>query len=287
MDQDQKKKEAVLHGEHRQRIKERYASTGFDGFSPHEVLEMLLFYAIPRKDVNPIAHRLINRFGSLSGVLDAPVEQIEAVEGMGPTSAQFLKLFPEVARLYLIDRQCSTQALTNFSKIREYLQPHFVGLTKERMMLVLLDHGMHPLCCTCVAEGSASSLKASYRTMAELIIKYQATAAILAHNHPGGVPFPSEADKSLTLSAIQLLDALNVSLVDHFVLTDTTCVPMMMQDNGLFHAYRSDVFGRDFRNSFYQPHEEEKKHDPAMMKNTILDAFDNAKDKDKDNKEDS
>ena len=266
-------KELSIHGDHRQRIKERYAATGFDGFSPHEVLEMLLFYVIPRKDVNPLAHRLINRFGSLSGVLDAPVKEIEAVEGMGPTSAQFLKLFPEIARLYLLDRQASSHKLTNVRKIRDYLQPYFAGLTKERMMLVLLDHGMHPLCCTCVAEGSASSLKASYRTMAELIIKHQATAAILAHNHPGGVPFPSEADKSLTLATMQLFDALNVSLIDHFVLTDTTCVPMMMQDNGLFHAYRSDVFGRDFRNSFYQLHEDEKKDDPAVMKNTLLDAF--------------
>lgn len=267
-------KESNIHKEHRSRIKERYAATHFQGFSQHEVLELLLFYVIPRQDVNPVAHALIEQFGSLSRVLDAPVDVLGKVKGMGPAAAQYLKLFPDVTRLYLIDRQTSIHALNTHRKVRDHLQPHFSTLRNEKLMLLLLDNAMHPLCCECISEGTASNVQVAYRRIAELVVKYNATAAILAHNHPSGIPFPSDSDKSITMAAVQFLDALNVSLIDHFIFTDTTCVPMRLQDRSLFRSHQSDSFDNQFYNTFYQLNTESDDRPTAALRNTLLENLD-------------
>lgn len=267
------KNEPCIHKDHRKRIKERYAATGFKGFSPHEVLEMLLFYVIPRQDVNPIAHALIEQFGSLSGVLDAPQEELAKVKGMGAAAAQYLKLFPDVTRLYLIDRQDVGHSLNTLRKVKDYLQPHFAALHQERLVLLLLDNALHPLHCECVSEGSVSEVKASYRRIAELVLKYQATCAIIAHNHPSGITFPSDADKAMTISIGQFLDALNVSLLDHFVFTDTTCVPMLLQDNGLFRTRKNTTFDDQFYNAFYQMENTKDEKPTAILRNSLLDSL--------------
>ena len=147
------KEVANLHKEHRKRVRERYAATGFEGFSSHEILEYLLFYAIPRNDTNPVAHTLINRYGSLSAVLEAPYEELADMEGMGPVSAQFLSMLPQLARVYLMDRQVSMKSYDAMA-VKRYLQPMFVGATTEHLILMLLDNGMHLLDCRCVAKGS-------------------------------------------------------------------------------------------------------------------------------------
>ncbi len=272
MDTD-KKNSSQLHQAHRSRIRERYIATGFDGFSPHEVLELLLFYAIPRQDVNPLAHRLIHRFGSLSRVMDAPLQELKQVDGMGPVAAQYLKLFPEVTRLYLIDRQVSALTLDTHRKVRDYLQPHFAALSSERLYILLLDNGMHPIHCQCVANGNISGVRASYREIAEIVLQYRATAVILAHNHPGGVPFPSEADKALTRSLGEFLEAMDVSLIEHFIFTDRTCVPFLWQNSGLFRPQKSDVFGKVFYETFYEGNAYISDPSDAILEITLLDTL--------------
>ena len=259
-----------LHQAHRQRLRERYEATGFEGFSQHEVLELLLFYAIPRRDVNPLAHRLIRRFGSLSKVMDAPIDELTAVDGIGPAAAQYLKIFPDITRLYLIDRQVSAKTLDTHRKVRDFLQPHFAGLSHERLYVLLLDNGLHPLACECISEGTIAAVRTSFREITELAIKYRATAVILAHNHPGGVPHPSEADKALTLSLGQFLEALDISLIEHFIFTDKTCVPFLWQDGGLFRPRKSDVFGKAFYDTFYEGHAYVEDANDTILENTLL-----------------
>ena len=267
--------EKCIHKDHRQRIKKRYASTGFEGFSQHEVLELLLFYAIPRQDVNPLAHRLIDTFGSLSGVMDAPLQELAKVKGMGESTARYLKMFPEVARLYLEDKRDSDTPFFSITQVQHYLQPCFVGVTNERLMLMLFDNGMHLLCCTCITEGTAANVQSEHRKIVELIVRYNATAAVLAHNHPNGLPHPSDSDRAATVMTEQYLASLDVTLLEHFIFTDHSCVPILMQDGHTLRSNRNDIFNAEFFKMFYQdldwPDPASHQKPPMLMRNTLLD----------------
>ena len=120
-----------IHKDHRQRVRERYLKEGLDGFSEVQVLELLLFYVIPRQDTNPIAHRLIDRFGSLYQVLEAPVEELEKVEGIGPNAALLLSLITAVARVYAVNRTEKQKILRTIEDCGEYLKSFFIGRRSE------------------------------------------------------------------------------------------------------------------------------------------------------------
>ena len=270
------KEVARLHKEHRQRVRERYAATGFEGFSSHEILEYLLFYAIPRHDTNPIAHTLINKYGSLSAVLEAPYEELAHMEGMGPVSAQFLSMLPQLARVYLMDRQISLKSY-DATAIKRYLQPMFVGATTELLILMLFDNGMHLLACRCVAKGSISKVQACLRDLADLAIRHRATAAVLAHNHPSGFPFPSEPDKATTIAVGRFFEQIDVTLLEHFVFTERSCVPMLLNDDTFFRTRPSDIFNDAFFKSFYASLDTndptDKEDPPVVLKNDLIDQF--------------
>ncbi len=279
--QGEKGREDVqIHKDHRKRIKERYMQTGFEGFSNHEVLELLLFYVISRKDVNPLAHQLINRFGSVSGVMDAPYDELVGMEGLGDAAATYLKMFPKICRLYLVDKQKTEKSYTNITAVRQYLQPKFVGETREKLYLLLFDNGMHLLACECIAEGNQNTVHLPTRYMASLALKYQATGAILAHNHPNGMPYPSESDLSLTYELGKFLEQLDVILVEHLIFSDMGCVPALVQDQGMFRLKENDAFGKDFFQAFYQSLDYGDPTDydtpPVLLENDMLYQFDEA-----------
>ena len=215
-----------IHNDHRQRIRERYENHGLDNFQEHEVLEMLLFYIIARKDTNPIAHRLINRFGSLEKVLSAPINEIEKVEGVGHSTALYLKMINDLERFRAMHRDSGAIILSSIQECGRYMLRYFIGSKIERVFLLCLDAKGRVLNCREVSEGTVNATTVSIRKIAEIALSEGATAVVLAHNHPSGLAFPSEKDVATTLQAEQALAAIDVGLIDHLIIAENEYVSM-------------------------------------------------------------
>ena len=215
-----------LHEGHRKRMKERFIKSGLDDFAPHNILELLLFYSIPRGDTNPVAHRLIDTFGSLSGVFDATPEELAKVDGVGENSAILISMIPQIARKYLEDKADTANIVGGCSDIGAFLLPKFVGRTNEALMMVSIDNKNKIISCSVVAEGTVDSAKVSRRKIMEEAMKVKATRVILAHNHPCGVAVPSSEDVVMTKEIGRLFAQVGIELVDHIMVANDDYVSM-------------------------------------------------------------
>ena len=215
-----------IHDGHRQRLKERFRTEGLDNFSDIQVLELLLFYCIPRKDTNPIAHALLDRFGSLSQVLDAPIAELAKVPGMGENAATFLSLTTAVGRYYQVDRAMNVDILTSVEKCGQYLVPFFYGRRNETVFLLCLDAKCKVLCCNEIGEGSVNSAGVPRRRIVEAALGVNATTVILAHNHPSGIALPSGEDVQTTQRVAAALSTVDIVLADHIIVADDDFVSM-------------------------------------------------------------
>ena len=215
-----------IHDGHRQRLKTRFREEGLDHFEEHEVLELLLYYTIPRRDTNPIAHELMNRFGSLSQVLEARPEELAKVDGMGDSAATFLSLITAVGRYYLVNRTMQETILPTIEKCGHYLVPFFHGRRNEMVYILCLDAKCKVLCCKEMGEGSVNSAGVPIRRIVEAALGANATSVILAHNHPSGFAFPSDEDVLTTRRVALALDAVEIHLVDHIIVADDDYVSM-------------------------------------------------------------
>ena len=214
-----------VHEGHRQRLLHRFLEEGLESFAPHNKLELLLFYAIPRRDTNEIAHRLLNTFGSFSAVLDAPIEDLERVEGVGPSAAAFLKLMGETARAYYVDQQTEI-VLDSTRKAGAYLMPRFLGRTQEVVYQVCLDQKCRVLNISLIHEGSVHAAEVNLRKIVGTALKYNATGVILAHNHPGGVALPSPEDLATTQQLKRTLVPMGINLIDHIIVAERDFVSL-------------------------------------------------------------
>lgn len=216
-----------IHAGHRERLKKQFRENGLGGFTDYQILELLLFYATPRKDTNPIAHALLDQFGSLAQVLDAPVEELEKVKGISGHSALLLHLVTEIGRAYLVDRAQNVQCLRNLDECGAYLVPFFYGLKTETVMLLCLDAKCKVLGCKTVGEGGINSASVSPRRVVETALSLGATTVVLAHNHPSGVAVPSAEDIQTTRRIALALNAVEIGLADHIVVADEDYVSMV------------------------------------------------------------
>lgn len=209
-----------VHDGHRDRMRRRFLANDLSSFAEHEALELLLYYAIPRGDVNPLAHTLMDRFGSLSGVLSAPAELLTQVEGVGERTAMLLRLVPQIAqkaRLADLERE---MVLNTREKVGAYLLELFSQERNEAVYQVCLDGKGKLLACRRLGEGSASAVNLDIRKIVQNAITFCASSVILAHNHPSGVALPSEADQAATLRVKAALESVDVRLEDHIVVAD-------------------------------------------------------------------
>lgn len=216
-----------IHNGHRQRLRERFLKEGLDNFSDVQVLELLLFYCLPRQDTNPIAHALLDHFGSLFQVLEAPVEELKKVAGIGDNAATFLSLIPQVGRYYLVNRSQQNEILTTVEKCGEYLIPYFHGRRNETVFLLCLDAKCKVLCCKEVGEGSVNSAGVPIRRIVETALGVNATTVILAHNHPSGLALPSGEDVQTTRRVAAALSTVEIGLADHIVVADDDFVSLV------------------------------------------------------------
>ncbi len=207
-----------MHEQHRKRMKERFLREGIENFEPHNVLELLLFYSIPQKDTNETAHKLINRFGSLSAVFEAPFSELIKVDGVKEHSATLIKLVPELARRYVSD-SCAINGtiLPTIDDVGKYFTAKYIGATKETVYLLLMDNKYKVLECVKIHEGSVNSSAITMRKIIEAAITAEAACAVIAHNHPGGLLIPSADDLFTTSEVQRALSMIGVNFLGHIL----------------------------------------------------------------------
>lgn len=215
-----------VHDGHRKRMRQRFLAEGLDQFTDVQVLEILLFYCIARQDTNPIAHALLDHFGSLSQVLEAPVGELQKVEGIGENTAVFLRLITQVGRCYLTDRASKAKVLPTLESCAKYLQTYFFGRNVETVYLLCLDAKCKMLCCKKISEGDVNSTSLSVRKIVETALNTNASSVVLAHNHPGGMAVPSREDIQTTMRVAAALQAVDVNFLDHILVTDDDYVSL-------------------------------------------------------------
>lgn len=220
------------HKGHRERKKVQFREHGLDAFADHEVLELLLFYAIPRADTNPVAHRLLDRFGTLDAVLSAPAEELAQVEGMGEHAATLLALLlPVVRRAFFESQGRSGLVLASAEQLGQYFCRLFFGARQEVFYEVCLDAKGKLLRCYKLAEGSVNMVNVNVRCIVENALRSHASAVALSHNHPSGIALPSADDNATTLMVYDALRTVGIELVDHIIVADDDFVSLY--ENGL------------------------------------------------------
>jgi len=205
------------HDGHRERLRNRFLTFGLDALEDHEVLELLLFYAIQRRDTNPLAHELIRVFGSLAGVMDASVSELEKVEGIGKHAASLVFLCKPLARRYGLSQNDKKEPLNSVYKCAHYLTPYFFGAKEEHAYLLCLDAKSRPICCREISSGSAISTDLPIRRATQVALDCNAVSVILSHNHPNTPCSPSSDDIAATTTLRQTLSSTGVVLLDHIV----------------------------------------------------------------------
>lgn len=218
-----------FHIGHRARLKEEFRTRGLEGWPDHKVLELLLCYAIPQGDVNPLAHSLIEAFVDLSGVLDASPEALKKIPGMGEHAALLMKLVPQICGRYL-SQISGVRADDTASGVLDYaraLFPYFTGAIREKFVLLSLDSRRKILGVDLVGEGELAQVEVSPRRIMEAALAHNARGVVLAHNHVGAYAAPSPEDVEVTRKLREFLKVVSIDLVDHLVFSGEEFVSLV------------------------------------------------------------
>jgi len=218
-------KKPNCHEGHRERMRERFRREGFIGFEDHQVLELLLFYTCPRKDTNELAHFLLNRFGSIAGVFNASYEELEEIKGITANTATLFKVIAGALPIYYSSHN-SGLVYDNTDKLKELFKPYFVGVGHEVFRLACFDNNLRVLSNIPVSSGGPSSADVKMRKMVEELIRVNSSHAVIAHNHPKGLPNPSREDIAVTRTINSTFRALGVQLLDHIIVGESSAVSM-------------------------------------------------------------
>lgn len=226
-----------LHTGHRERLRKRFLEEGIDSFEEHQVLELLLFQVITRGDTNTTAHRLIQRFGSLSAVLEADPKDVATVDGIGEKAAAFLAMIPQVTRRYYHDRVLRDRPKLNSSDlVAEYLIPLMAGRPEEVFYVLCLDTQCRVLYPALISEGTVKEAAVYPRHVVEVAIRHRAASVVFAHNHPAGTTTPSPQDHNLTKLLIQALGPLDIKVLDHIIVAGNRAYSFASE--GVLSAYK-------------------------------------------------
>lgn len=215
-----------MHAGHRERVRQRYLETGLRGFDDVNVLELLLFYAMPRQDTNPVAHALLERFGSLQGVLEASIRELKTVHGVGENTAILLSLIPEISRRYMLRKRPQRAVIGSVEDLFDYVLPLFTYHTEEYLYLISLDAGNRVLDCTEIASGAVDAVDLNARKLLSIALEKRASKIVLTHNHPSGILVPSPEDVAITHALQDALKVFDIELMDHIIVGDGECCSM-------------------------------------------------------------
>lgn len=225
-------KTPYLHKNHRKRVKERFLNEGLTSFEDHEILELLLFYAIPQGDVNPLAHKLLEKFSTPNAVFDATVEELCSVDGMGYHSAILIKMIPPLAQYYAgLSLRNKRQIVTSYDA-GTYVCGKIGCLKSEVFSIICLDSQKNILAFEILEEGTVSNSNVHPRKVVECALRHNCAAVILAHNHPGGGAYASENDRRVTKQLCLILEGMGIDVVDHIIAASAEKY-ISMADSGL------------------------------------------------------
>ncbi len=213
-----------LHSGHRERMKQRYMEKGFRDFMPHELLEMLLYFGVPRRDTNPLAHRLLNSFGSVRNVLKADRELLLSVEGVTPHVATMLNIVGDVHR-FCAEEEALVESLRTTEDYVAFLRPRFDRLPVEEVWIVTMDMLARVVGVHQISSGTPLSSDVNLRKVMQFALADNACKLVLAHNHPSGIALPSRPDIKTTTVLAKALEGVGIQLMDHLIFArDNECV---------------------------------------------------------------
>ena len=203
---------------HRSRLKERFKKSGLTGFHDYEIIEFVLTYAIPRRDVKPLAKNLIEHFKNLRNIFDASVEDLQSVQGIGEHAAILIKLLKESASAYLLHKIKNENVIDSVDSVIEYCRHYLAGNRDEVFLLLYLNSKNAIIEKEIIQTGTIDQTVVYPRKVIESAIKHNASSLILVHNHPSGDPSPSEADRNLTKVLTRALRTIDIVVHDHIII---------------------------------------------------------------------
>lgn len=207
-----------IHAAHRKRVKEKFLKTGFAGFAEHEILEMMLFFAIPYADTNPLAHELIKKFGSIDKVFDAEFEQLIEVPGVGEHTALLIKLFPAIFNIYSKSKTQSLKRISGFSQAINFSKLLFAGLSNEVLFVICLDAKSNVVATKQIASGTFDKATVVIRDITNFVLKNNCSRIIVTHNHPQGNSIPSDEDVLFTNKLFYSCLLNDIDILDHIII---------------------------------------------------------------------
>ncbi len=210
-------REKSVHDGHRQRLRERYRINGLDGFSDHEILELLLGYIIPRKDTNCIGHDLMERFGNLRGVFEAEEEDLKEVENMGECSAFFLKMIPDITRRYYEEIAEDYLRFIDTKRMVEFFSARFIGRKEECLYAAFLDENKRLIQCSLQFTGSINAVEIHAGKILKQAQRAGCSFVVIAHNHFNDTN-PSVQDIAGTRYLKEHLAKCGIELLDHVII---------------------------------------------------------------------
>ncbi|HEX8233221.1 MAG TPA: DNA repair protein RadC [Caulobacteraceae bacterium] len=205
------------HLGHRERLRERVANGGFASLHDYEALELYLFRTFPRGDVKPLAKALLARFGSLSGVLSASVEDLRTIQGVGEAAALDLKLVHELAQRIGLEPLSRRTVISSWSALLSYVRVALKHEPREQFRVLFLDRKNQLIADEVMNEGTVDHAPVYPREIVRRALELSASSLILLHNHPSGDPTPSRADIDMTRQIVAAAKPLNISVHDHLI----------------------------------------------------------------------
>ncbi len=225
-----------VHDGHRERLRARFAEHGLESFNELNAVELLLCYAIPRRDTNEIAHRLLDAFGSLSGVFQASMQELTSIPGIGENAATLILMVPQIVKKAHVSKAKEIKIIRNSTDAGNYLLPYFLDEPDEIVMMLCLDNKRAVICCREMGRGVVNCVDANIRRMVETALKVKTTTVIVAHNHPNGVALPSREDDNFTRTLYRSLGLLGITLEDHIIVANDEFVSLA--DSGVMHLFK-------------------------------------------------
>lgn len=212
-----------LHDGHRQRVKERFLKHGVESFTEVQVLETLLFYAIPKKDTNDTAHLLLNTFGSLKKVFEADYDKLVKVKGIGDNAASLIKFFQMASRRYLelVYTEKEEKVYNTPDSLMDYCMRLFLGEKRELIYVIGLDADLVIVERELINDGCPDSVYIPYRKITDFIYRTNISRIVLTHNHPNGTCLASKDDVNATKDIVELMEQFEVDVVDHIIVGKT------------------------------------------------------------------
>lgn len=220
------------HAGHRQRLKRRFVKYGMASFDPHQVLEMVLFYVIPKQDTNPLAHRLLKRFGTLAGVFDATVDELMSVGGIGENAATYIKMFPAVFRQYELSRDSREGCFDTLEKVGNHAKKLFIGAAVEQAYLLMFNNRLQLIDTWLITDGTVNSVPVLPRAVVEHALDAHASSVVLVHNHPYGNILPSRDDIELTHVVEAACNVVGIHFLDHLVVAGNDFSSILRSQKG-------------------------------------------------------